>query len=1068
MTENASRKPEEVLSKILADLQSKEVEFRLEGIAQLHQVAYSSEAIRNELEKLALHDPNEDIRAEALSALDLATQKNVSSKLSKLTPKERGVIAREISGWETSGLLEKQNAQIIRKRYEFDLTPAIAPKTQNQPVKESAQETQPEAKSAPAPVPQVSSPTLTQTLLSETSIKIALYLGAFFVIASATIFAALIEVIRLPILILGTLIFGGLAVAIKKRLPQPSFTLFIVFSFLLPITANVLEETFNLSLPFIAAYWVFVSAFMALIWAGGTWLYESRLFSVTAFVSLVISFYRVGDMFDANAEFYPIMLGLAALAGLLGAWMMKQWRDGKFALPLFLSAQVLQAATIATSMSVYIAGFINNELPLWNLAHILTWGFAFTFYILSNNLYPFILFPWFAAGALVGMPFFIGAAFELEEIGNAITFSVWGLFLAAVSETAHWLEKIRKYSLPVLVITIFISIYGISIAFANNETTGFAVSLWFALIFAALHFLRPRGWLWAFALLSFIFAYFTFFNLPFLKNTDIFFGYKLLGLSVLFLLPDLFTSNDFSVNPHWRIAPRVYGIFITLISLLTYLITEEYFDAAIMFGVYAIFFALYTFAQRKAIYGYLPASYLALTIIYLLNYLDVDAWLPALTTLSALYFGMGAILRARESWSRMLRNSGLILGGLVAVAALIFTKSHGGWYALVIGLIFAAEMYISKNGWFEMGLPILFSIGAFLFLKESNVEENAYHLLTYSFIWLLSDLTTRLTFANPRPLRVFIRGVGALITVVNYAILIFDATPRVAPISFGAYLILLALITLIYRKPDLLFTVTTTFPLFVIFLLREFDFTRWIHPLIIIAVGYYGLGFILRALKILKGWDAVLLTSGLVAGGIASLGAVILGGLDAALPPALAATLFAVEAFARKNVWLGFPANGFYLLAYFIILYELDVDQPQFYSIGAALLGIIQHYFLTRAESKTGAFIMGMVSQLTLLGTTYIQMANTERLLYFFFVLFFQAMAVIVYGVITRSRSLTFTPIGIIVLGLFTVLYSALKGLGAVVLVGCSGVILLMLGILAVILRSRISNISEKMNDWKA
>jgi hypothetical protein len=193
-----------------------------------------------------------------------------------------------------------------------------------------------------------------------------------------------------------------------------------------------------------------------------------------------------------------------------------------------------------------------------------------------------------------------------------------------------------------------------------------------------------------------------------------------------------------------------------------------------------------------------------------------------------------------------------------------------------------------------------------------------------------------------------------------------------------------------------------------------------------------------------------------------------LGGVDAALPIALAATLWAAEAFARRNVWLGFPANGLYLLAYFVILFELNVDQPQFFSVGAALLGMIQHYLLTRAESKSGAFIMGMVSQLVLLGTTYIQMTSTEQLGYFF-VLFFQSLAVIVYGgVFIRSRSLTFTPIGIVTLGLFTVLYSALKGISAVILVGCSGVLLLMLGILAVVMRERITNISEKLSDWKA
>jgi hypothetical protein len=154
-------------------------------------------------------------------------------------------------------------------------------------------------------------------------------------------------------------------------------------------------------------------------------------------------------------------------------------------------------------------------------------------------------------------------------------------------------------------------------------------------------------------------------------------------------------------------------------------------------------------------------------------------------------------------------------------------------------------------------------------------------------------------------------------------------------------------------------------------------------------------------------------------------------------------------------------------MSYFILLMGLNVDEPQFFSMGAALLGMIQHYLLTRTGSKTGAFIMGMLSQIVLLGTTYIQMVSTEQLSYFF-VLFLQSMAVILYGVVIRSRSLTFIPIGFVVIGVVTVLYSALKEVSAVILVGCSGILLLMLGILAVLMRERITKLSERLTEWRA
>ena len=122
---------------------------------------------------------------------------------------------------------------------------------------------------------------------------------------------------------------------------------------------------------------------------------------------------------------------------------------------------------------------------------------------------------------------------------------------------------------------------------------------------------------------------------------------------------------------------------------------------------------------------------------------------------------------------------------------------------------------------------------------------------------------------------------------------------------------------------------------------------------------------------------------------------------------------------------------------------------------------------LVRAGSKTGAFVMGMLSQFVLLGTTYIEMVDKNELIYFV-VLFFQSLAVLVYGLVIRSRSLTFFPIGFVVLGVITVVYSALKGVATIFLIGCTGIILLLLGVFAVLLRERIAKLGERISDWKA
>ncbi len=242
MTETESPKPGVILREIFDGLQSSDDTSRLNAISKLSSLNYSSEAIRSELEKMALHDSNGEVRKQALAALGLPTQRHVRERLNKLGMNSRLIVLDEINEWERIGLLDEARAAVLRKRYDFDRsplpaapTPAPAPKAESTP------------RPAPPPQPTGPRPTLMQTLLSETSIKIALYLGAFFVIASAAILAAVSPALRLFVLIAASIIFGGLAIGIRKRLPQPSFALFIVFSFLLPITANVLRQSLGLS-----------------------------------------------------------------------------------------------------------------------------------------------------------------------------------------------------------------------------------------------------------------------------------------------------------------------------------------------------------------------------------------------------------------------------------------------------------------------------------------------------------------------------------------------------------------------------------------------------------------------------------------------------------------------------------------------------------------------------------------------------------------------------------------------------------------------------------------------------
>ena len=1074
MSENESDTPADILDVIVKGLQGESTAIRLQSLKRLQTLKYSSESVRKLLERLALADEDREVRQEALTALDLPTNRYVQSRFNKLTRGSRYSLLEQIDNLEKDGLLDGQRAEVIRRRYDFDIDPKAAA-AEAAKVSRPAAEQPPAAKVNEATMerePEGPRPSLLQSLLSEASIKIYLYLGAFFVIASAAIIGAAVPELRLPILIIGTLAFGGLSLAIKKRLPQPSFALFIVFSFLLPITANTIEETLlagsSLTADFSAGYWVSVYLVMATIWAGSTRLYESRLFSITSFLSLTLAFLRIGDIFDAKPEFYSVMGGFASITGLAGVWLLKKWKDSNFAVPLFVTAQALQGIVLIASLSIFaISVFGPSNASLWHLAALVTWSLALGFYVLSDLLFPFLIFPWLAAGTLIPMPWFIATAFDAESFGTTIILFSWGAILSIASEAMHRSETSRKYSLPVLLASIPAFILAIITGVAESVALGLTAALGLAFIYAGLHILRTRWWLWTLALLSFIVGYFAFFDLEFMQKLDVFIGYQTLGIGILFLLPDLFLRKDWMTDRAWRMPPRIYGAIFTLYTTLVLLTESEPKHAAVGFAICAVFFAAYAFTQRKAVFGYLPATYLPLALLFATKYFDVDVWLPLLTGLAVLYYGIGYLIRTTEKWSFVLRNSALALGALVSLGALLTLKETGGWYALIAGLLFAAEMHLSREGWFEIGMPIIFNLGAFLILRDLDVDEPAYHLLAYSLVWLLTDLLAHLTFTNPRPLATVVRGFGAILALLDYGFLFFAGDTSIAVVGFGIFTLLFLAMSLLYRRPTLLYASTLSLPLFVTFLFREFEVTKWIHPVIAAAVLYYAVGFILRALKRAKGWDETLLYSGLGLGVIVSLASPVLGGLDAAIPVAIAATLWTIEAFGKKNAWLALPANVLYLLAYFIILLELHVDEPQFFSMGAALLGLIQHYLLVRAGSKTGAFITGMISQFVLLGTTYIQMVDNGEFVYFL-VLFLQSLVVLGYGIFIRSRSLTLFPIGFVVVGVLTVVNGLLQGVGAIFLIGCAGIILLILGVCAVLLRERISKLSGRLSDWKA
>jgi hypothetical protein len=576
-----------------------------------------------------------------------------------------------------------------------------------------------------------------------------------------------------------------------------------------------------------------------------------------------------------------------------------------------------------------------------------------------------------------------------------------------------------------------------------------------------------------------------------MEDIHVFAGYQLLGASLLLLAPDLFLNPDFSASKAWRWPLRIIGAFLAFfnLSLILPTSTTNAGQAAISYGFYAVFFLVYSLKFDKAWLGYIATSSAALAVTFALQRFELDAWLFALTTLSSFYYLAGFVLgrnEKRTSWSNMLRYSGLGLASLVSFMAVVTFKESGGWYALVTALLYGIEMYSRRANLAEAGLQFFLASGVYLLLREAKVEQG-FQWMGIALAVLGADLLLARFYTGKRLIAWFSRGFGALVVALNSLALISgNSGAKISAICFAIYMLFFLAQSLLYRQPVLGYSFTLFSVLTTIFALQTFDQTRWTLPVTFLAVLYYGAGYFPRKRRPANieaqeeeseqrslpfPWPFVLWTSGLGAGLLATMVAPVQDGLSAAIPAAVTATMVAVEAFDRRNVWLGFPANALYLMAYFILLVELNVDEPQFFSIATAALGMLMHYLLIRAGSRTGAFITGMVSQLVLLSTTYIQFLSAESLadrLIFFAVIFFQALAVLIYGIVIRSRSLVITPILFLVLSVATVLYGLLEGILPVILIGCTGLILLTLGILAVLLRERLKQISERFSDWGA
>ncbi len=841
--------------KLLEDMANESEETRLAAVRAVAGLTPVSLPLLRRLEKMAGQDDSLAVRLAAWEALGAPACREAQRQSSRLPASLRQTILAEIAQWQTDGLLLPSMAGLLRQRYTFEAPAA------------------PVAAAPPKPAP-----TLSEVLLSEATIKVALFLGAFFVLAAAAILAALIDLLRLPILTVVTVGFLGAAIPLRWRLPQAGFALFIVFSFLLPIDAAVFLDMFTVSQNVTDIYWIGVAILLSVVWLGGTFFYKSRFFSVTTWLAAAWAALQLGNWLDYTPHFPLFLLGLVSLSTLGGVMVLRRWRDRAFAQRLWWFSQLQQAGLLALSTLFILYTLAEEPLPSagWWLVIGLTWLTGVLYYALSDRLvisFPF--FPWVAVAALLPIPWLWLQVFSPSLLVETMVVCAWGGLLAVIGEglARQPFERLRLYALPVSLGGLALLALAPVMGAFERVALSLVCLLVAAGLYLALTFYRPRWWTWSSALLAGTAAYLTFFALPSVQEFEFYAGFVWLWPALALAALHLAIRRGFKAGQMWHLPPILLAAGVGAIAALLLLalgLTDEPGRTAIALGIIAGFVALFAALDRRAWLGYGATGSLALAVVFALIHFEQETWLI---------------------------------------------------------------------------------------------------------------------------------------------------------------------------------------------------------PLMLPVLGYVMAGFALSLLPSLKDWAVMLRWSGLLLGVLVSLSAPLQGGAAAVISVALVAMAFTGEARYRRNIWLGFPAVLLYLGSYFILLVELEVTEPQVYSIGAALLGFIMHYLLVRSRNPVAAFLTGLVSQLILLSTTYIQMLSTDRFL-FFLVLFVQAMIVLGYGLVVRSRSLVGAPLAFVILGVITVTLGSLSGLPALMLVGCTGFLLLLLGIVALLQRERLLSVSQRFGDrltgWQA
>jgi hypothetical protein len=168
---------------------------------------------------------------------------------------------------------------------------------------------------------------------------------------------------------------------------------------------------------------------------------------------------------------------------------------------------------------------------------------------------------------------------------------------------------------------------------------------------------------------------------------------------------------------------------------------------------------------RNRLLGYIPAGLLAVSILFLLAWMDRwEWWLAALTSLAVAYFIAGLALK--NAWGTILRFSGLGLAALSTLYAVLWPLEGAGWFVSILTLIWLAETLLKKRPWAEGGFYLSGVLAFGLLLHQYDLLTLPYFLAGAAIYLLGFDLIFGFSMARTPLLALPVRGLGGLATAV--------------------------------------------------------------------------------------------------------------------------------------------------------------------------------------------------------------------------------------------------------------------------------------------------------------